>query len=121
MRLGLRQLSGSADAESEGARPVRVLALLWVLGPRQHNRVTSESSAWIGACELLFGLLGPPAPGSANDVARAGDEQAGASGLAPNPLVRGPRMTLVVVAGAELARFDPKLAVEQVKFLDARM
>ena len=58
---------------------------------------------------------------SAKGILGAGDENAGAAGLAPDALVARSRRTVVVVAREELALVDPQLAVEQMQLFDARM
>src|SRR6476620_10096714 len=60
-------------------------------------------------------------PWSAHDVFGAGDEDAGATGLAPDALVDRSRRTVVVVARDELAPVDPQLTVEEMQFFYARM
>jgi hypothetical protein len=47
-------------------------------------------------------------------VPGAGDEDAGATGLAPHPLVTGAWFCSAVVTGVELPVVDPELAFEQV-------
>src|SRR4051794_13695686 len=49
---------------------------------------------------------------SAKGIAGAGDEDAGAAGLAEHALIAGSRRAVVVVAGHELAPVDPELAIE---------
>src|SRR5439155_12518652 len=58
---------------------------------------------------------------SAKDIFGAGDEDAGAAGLAPDALVARSRRTVIVVAGHELAFVDPQLAVEEMQLFDAGM
>src|SRR6266436_2852346 len=60
-------------------------------------------------------------PWSAHDVFGAGDEDAGATGLAPDALVDRSRRTVVVVARDELAPVDPQLTVEEMQLFYARM
>src|SRR5438045_2980317 len=49
---------------------------------------------------------------SAKGIFGAGDEDAGATGLAPDALVARSRRTVIVVAREELALVDPQLTVE---------
>src|SRR2546421_1935145 len=56
---------------------------------------------------------------SAQNVFGAGDEDAGATGPAPDQLVAGAGLAAVVVAGIELALIDPQLTVEEVQLLHA--
>src|SRR5512132_3705680 len=58
---------------------------------------------------------------SAKGIFGAGDENAGAAGLAPDALVVRSRRTVVVVARNELAPIDKQLAVEQMQLFYARM
>src|SRR4051812_14949131 len=59
--------------------------------------------------------------GSAQGIFCAGDEHAGAAGLAPHAVVAGTRRAVVVVAGDKLALVDPQLTVEEMQLLDAGM
>src|SRR5579883_2420075 len=58
---------------------------------------------------------------SSQDVPGAGDQDAGAAGFAPHPVVAGPRRATVAIAGNELAFINPELAVEQMQLLGRRM
>src|SRR4029077_2727700 len=58
---------------------------------------------------------------SAKSIFGAGDEDAGATGLAPDALVDRSRRTVVVVARDELAPVDPQLTVEEMQLFYARM
>ena len=58
---------------------------------------------------------------SAKGIFGAGDENAGAAGLAPDALVARSRRTVVVVAREELALVDPQLTVEEMQLFHARM
>src|SRR6185503_267512 len=58
---------------------------------------------------------------SLQNVLGAADEDAGAAGLTPDAHVGVPRGTIVVVAGDELAVFDPQLAVEEMQLFHPRM
>src|SRR5512132_3954989 len=58
---------------------------------------------------------------SAKGIFGAGDEDAGATGLAPDALVDRSRRTVVVVARDELAPVDPQLTVEEMQLFYARM
>src|SRR5258706_9992325 len=70
---------------------------------RRHTRLVSDWSSDVCSSDL------------------AGDENTGAAGLAPDPLVGRSRRTIVVVARQELARVDPQFAVEEMQFFYARM
>src|SRR5688572_29206330 len=58
---------------------------------------------------------------SAKDIFGAGDENAGAAGLAPDALVARARRAVIVIAGEELARVDPEFAVEKMQLFHAGM
>src|SRR5438105_12728337 len=55
------------------------------------------------------------------DIFGAGDEDAGATRLAPDALVALSRRTVIVIAGHELLLVDPQLAVEEMQLFNARM
>ena len=57
----------------------------------------------------------------AKAISGARDENAGASGLAPNAVITGSGGTVVVVAGHELAIVDPQLTGEKMQLFDAGM
>src|SRR5690348_2308844 len=62
----------------------------------------------------------PPVPkGSAERVARRGDQNAGAAGLAPHSGIYRTRLGAVVISGQKLALADPELTIEQVQLLDS--
>jgi hypothetical protein len=58
---------------------------------------------------------------STKDIFGAGDEDAGAAGLAPDALVAGSRRTVIVIAGQELLLVDPQFTVEKMQLFDAGM
>src|ERR1041384_3434418 len=58
---------------------------------------------------------------SAKGILGAGDQHAGAAGLAPDALVAHARRTIVVVAREEFALVDPQFSVEEMQLFDARM
>src|SRR5690348_5913481 len=58
---------------------------------------------------------------SAKSIFGAGDEHAGAAGLAPDALVARAGRTVVVVTRKEFALVDPQLPVEEMQLFDARM
>src|SRR4029079_2412380 len=58
---------------------------------------------------------------SAKNIFSTGDENAGATGLAPDALVACARCTVVVVARKELAFVDPQLTVEEMQLFYASM
>src|SRR6185295_9608798 len=58
---------------------------------------------------------------SNQNVLGTGDENAGATGLAPDALVASARCTVVVVAREELAFVDPQLTVEEMQLFYACM
>src|SRR6185436_4082631 len=58
---------------------------------------------------------------STKGIFGAGDENAGAAGLAPDALVEGSRRAIVVVARNELAPVDKQLAVKEMQLFYARM
>src|SRR5215216_4346440 len=62
-----------------------------------------------------------PAVASAQDIPGAGDQNAGAAGLAPDAFVARAGRPVVVVAGQKLALVDPQLAVEKMQLFDTGM
>src|SRR5690349_1967651 len=90
---------------------------------------TSKARSWIGANSRPRandggdGPIGAEGTGhaSAKRILGAGDEDAGAAGLAPDPIVRGARRAVIIVARHELALVDPQLAVEEMQLFDPGM
>src|SRR5579871_35443 len=69
----------------------------------------------------LSGAQDAPRAFSAKNIFRAGDEDAGAACLAPDPVVPSSRRAIIVVPGHEPAVVDPQLAIEKMKFFHVRM
>src|ERR1051326_1201874 len=107
-----------------------------------HTPITSNASFWVGPgrrarkkIPLRYAAARPASGAQAGspmdalgargasmkDIFGAGDEDAGAAGLAPDALVAGSGRTVVVVAWHELLLVDPQFAIEEMQLFDARM
>src|SRR5436190_3376544 len=90
--------------DDDGSNPTRACRV-------EGAQFPARRSARYGACPSC----------SLQKVLSACDENAGATGLAPDALVARCRRTVIVVAGDELAVVDPQLAIEKMQLFDARM